>query len=266
MLLIYWYTKIHKFILKVHIMKKPSEIQKYTNTLSILFAEDHEELRISTSNILKSIFKTVDTCHDGQEALDQYLKYKQENNTSYDIVLTDIQMPKMDGIELTKNIYKENPEQAIIVLSAHDDTDYLFKLINLGVEQFIKKPIDYQELLGSFLNVSKKIHTKKALLPQNLEIHLSQNISYIKNSKSISKNGENIYLTKFEIIFLEFLSEEAGKVYSNEEIVSHFNNLKEIIDSSNIRKLVSKLRKKLPENSLESIYAIGYKLVPYTAK
>ena len=246
-------------------MKKNSEIQKYTNTLSILFAEDHEELRINTANILKSIFQTVDTSDDGQKALEQYLKYKKENNKNYDIVLTDIQMPKMDGIELTKNIYIQNPEQAIIVLSAHDDTDYLLQLINLGVSQFIKKPIDYQELLGSFINVSKKIHTKKALLPQNLEIHLSQNVSYIKESKSISKNGKNIYLTKYEIIFLEFLSEQAGKIYSNADIVSHFNNLDEIIDSSNIRKLVSKLRKKLPPNSLESIYAVGYKLIPYTS-
>jgi DNA-binding response OmpR family regulator len=246
-------------------MKKTSEIQKYTNTLSILFAEDHEELRINTANILKSIFQTVDTSDDGQKALEQYLKYKKENNKNYDIVLTDIQMPKMDGIELTKNIYIQNPEQAIIVLSAHDDTDYLLQLINLGVSQFIKKPIDYQELLGSFINVSKKIHTKKALLPQNLEIHLSQNVSYIKESKSISKNGKNIYLTKYEIIFLEFLSEQAGKIYSNADIVSHFNNLDEIIDSSNIRKLVSKLRKKLPPNSLESIYAVGYKLIPYTS-
>ncbi|MBC8237015.1 MAG: response regulator transcription factor [Helicobacteraceae bacterium] len=247
-------------------MKNPSEIKKYTNTLSILFAEDHEELRVNTSNILKSIFKTVDTCSDGQEAFNQYLRYKKENNAGYDIVLTDIEMPKMDGIELTENIYKENPEQAIIVLSAYDDTHYLLKLINLGVEQFIKKPIDYQELLGSFLNVSKKIHTTKVLIPQNKEIHLSQNISYIKDSKSIKNDGESVYLTKFEIVFLELLSHKMGKIYSNEEIVSHFNALNEIIDGSNIRKLVSKLRKKLPENSLESIYGIGYKLIPYVAK
>jgi len=247
-------------------MQNPNEIKEYTKTLSILFAEDHTDLRINTSQILKTIFETVDACNDGEEALDHYLKYYKKNNLYYDIVLTDIQMPKMDGIELTKNIYKENPQQSIIVLSAHDDTDYLLKLINLGVEQFIKKPIDYQELLGSFLNISKKIHTKKTNTPVSKKIFLSQNISYVKDSKSINHNGKNIYITKFEIIFLEFLSQEAGKIYSNAEIVSHFNNMNETIDSSNIRKLVSKLRKKLPKNSLESIYGIGYKLIPYIAE
>ncbi|MDB2562960.1 response regulator transcription factor [Sulfurimonas sp.] len=245
-------------------MKKPSEIKNYTSTLSILFAEDHEELRINTSAILKSIFKTVDTCVNGQDALTQYLKYKQENGSHYDIVLTDIQMPQMDGIELTENIYRKNPNQAIIVLSAYDDKSYLLQLINLGIEQFIQKPIDYQELLNAFLNVSKKVHNKSIVKTKNLDIQLSENINYLKDSKSLDNNGESIYLTKFEIIFLELLSVEIGKIYSNQDIVSHFNNLDETIDSSNIRKLVSKLRKKLPKDSLESIYGIGYKLIEYT--
>ena len=244
-------------------MTDPNNIKKYTGELSILFAEDHEELRKTTTNILKSIFKTVDSCVDGEDALNQYIKYKNENSAYYDLVLSDIQMPKMDGIELTKNIYEKNPNQSIIILSAYDETNYLLKLINLGIEQFIKKPIDYQELLNAFLNVSKKIALSENTYIPKESIILSKNVLYDLDSKAIISDEKSIYLTKFEIIFLELLSSKMSKIYSNDEITLHFASLEENIDSSNIRKLVSKLRKKLPEHSLESIYGIGYKLIEY---
>ncbi|MFT5660654.1 MAG: DNA-binding response OmpR family regulator [Sulfurimonas sp.] len=244
-------------------MADANNIKSYTSKLSVLFAEDHEELRINTTNILKTLFKSVDSYTNGEDALKQYIKYKNDNDSYYDLVLSDIQMPKMDGIELTKNIYERNPSQSIIILSAYDETEYLLKLVNLGIEQFIKKPVDYQELLNVFLNVAKKIAKTEHVANLKETISLSNNVIYDLNSKAIHGNGKNIYLTKFEIFFMELLSSKIGKIYSNDEITLHFAALDENIDSSNIRKLVSKLRKKLPDNSLESIYGIGYKLIKY---
>ncbi len=74
--------------------------------------------------------------------------------------------------------------------------------------------------------------------------------------------SQNIYLTKYEIIFLQLLTTSIGKIYSNEDIVENYNSKNESIDPQNIRKLVSKLRKKLPVNTIESIYGIGYKITP----
>ena len=244
-------------------MINSNEITSYTKQMTILFVEDHDELRAETTDILKKFFKTIYSCSNGQEALNQYISYEKENSSTYDIILSDIRMPIMDGIDLTKNIYKINPEQIIIILSAYDDTKYLLSLINMGIEQFIKKPIDYQELLATFLNASKKIMQKNVTNTNNMSIELSKNFIYDKNSKSLIYGKENIYLTKFEIIFIELLTLNVGKIYSNEDIVIHYNSLKESIDPANIRKLVSKLRKKLPENCLESIYGIGYKFIPY---
>ncbi len=241
-------------------MINSKEIKKYTQELSILFVEDHDELRIDTVEILKSFFNRVDSCVNGKEALHSYIEFEKENKCHYDIVLTDIQMPVMNGIDLTKNIYDINPKQHIIVLSAYDDSSYLLSLINLGIEQFIKKPIDYQELLLSFLNTSKKIVDNNEN-KEPLFIKFSKGVEYNKNTKSLVRDEKTIYLTKFEIIFLELLSLSAGKIYSNEDIVLHYKSLNESIDSNNIRKLVSKLRKKLPEKSLESIYGVGYKVI-----
>ena len=244
-------------------MINSNETKTYTQNLSILFVEDHDELRHDTGDILKNFFKTVDCCSNGEEALEKYLKFRDENSAYYDIVLSDIQMPIIDGVELTQEIYKINPSQTIIILSAHDESKYLLSLINLGIEQFIKKPIDYQELLSTFLNASKKIINKNTTNDDNSIVKLSESYIYNKNSKSLSDGTLNIYLTKYEIIFMELLTSNIGKIYSNDDIVNHYNSIEESIDPSNIRKLVSKLRKKLPENSLESIYGIGYKFIPF---
>ena len=237
---------------------------EYTKKLSILFVEDHEELRINTVLLLESLFKTADSAVNGKDGLDKYLDYKEKNSKYYDIVLSDIKMPMMNGIELTEKIYEYNPSQIIIILSAFDDSKYLLKLINLGIAQFLQKPISSTELLKTFKEASKKMSPSKSLENINIsEILLGENTHYSKDSKSIKVNNDNVYLTKFEIIFLELLLSSLGKIHSNEDIVLHYISLGEIINASNIRKLVSKLRKKLPINSLESIYGIGYKLVPF---
>jgi len=245
-------------------MINSKELLEYTRELSILFAEDHDELRNNTSQILKNFFKTVDSVEDGEKALEIY-KHKREIGQKYDLVLTDIKMPKMDGIVLTKKIYEIEETQTVIVLSAHDEFDYLLPLINLGIEQFIKKPIDYQELLSALLQIAKKL-TKNNLNQKDVEkseIYFNETCKYNRSNNFLFKMGENIYLTKYEILFLQQITQQVGKIHSNEEIVTNFMELNENIDSQNIRKLVSKLRKKLPENTLESIYGVGYRVIPF---
>lgn len=243
-------------------MINSKELLEYTKDLTLLFAEDHTELRINTTEILKNFFKKVDSVEDGDEALKLY-KNEFNNDMPYDIVLTDIQMPKMDGVELTRKLYEINPRQTVVVLSAHDESVYLLPLINLGIEQFIKKPIDYQELLRVLLSIAKKANSSKEEIVTTNEISFSSNFSYNRETKILLDNGESVYLTKYEILFLEVLTKQIGKIHSNDEIVTYFTSLNETIDPQNIRKLVSKLRKKLPVDSLESIYGVGYRINPY---
>lgn len=243
-------------------MINSKELLQYTKELSLLFAEDHTELRVNTTEILKNFFKNVDSAEDGEVALKLY-KDAYKNDTPYDLILTDIQMPKMDGVVLTEKIYEINPSQTVVVLSAHDESAYLLPLINLGLEQFIKKPIDYQELLKVLLSIAKKsTYTAQENISSTTTL-LSDDFSFNKETKILLNHGESVYLTKYEIIFLELLTQSSGKIFSNEDIVSYFNNIDETINPQNIRKLVSKLRKKLPQETLESIYGVGYRIVPF---
>ena len=242
-------------------MNQSKELLLHTQNLTILFAEDHDDLRINSTEILKHFFKKVDSVADGEEAL-VYYKRALEQRERYDLVLTDIQMPKMNGVVLTEEIYSLYENQSIVILSAHDETEYLLSLINLGVEQFIKKPIDYQELLKVLLVIAKKINANDATLISSAEVALGAKLFFNREKRQLREGEENIYLTKYEILFLMLLTQKVGKIYSNEDIVAYFESENESINPQNIRKLVSKLRKKFSEDTLESIYAIGYRLTP----
>jgi len=246
-------------------MLNSKEILRYTKDLSVLFVEDHDELRENTTEILKNFFKDVHCAKNGVDAMNKYRKYYFDENKYYDIVLSDIQMPNLNGVEFTSKIYEINPSQLLIIISAHDDSKYLLPLINLGIEQFIKKPIDYQELLKVLLNSSKKIrqNNEVEVQEQKNKIYLSESVVFDRDNNYLSNNQETVYLTKYEIIFMQLLTKNVGKIYSNEDIATKYKENNESIDIQNIRKLVSKLRKKLPQNSLESIYGIGYRIIPF---
>lgn len=108
---------------------------------SILYVEDDLALQKETAIFLWKIFAQVDVASNGQEALDLYLLH------GYDIVLTDISMPYMDGLELIQHIQANNPQQEIIVISAHTDADYLVKAIELGVSGYLIKPLNIKQIL-----------------------------------------------------------------------------------------------------------------------
>jgi DNA-binding response OmpR family regulator len=245
-------------------MINSKELLSYTRNLSILFAEDNEQFRVATSEILKNFFMRVDQVQNGQDALEKYIQYYKTQGKYYDLVISDIRMPIMDGVALTSKLYDIRAKQPVIILSAHDEKDYLLPLINLGIEQFVQKPIDYQELLKVLLAVAKKIIQNQALpVIANTQITLSDSLVFNRDLNTLTQNQESIYLTKYEILFLRLLTTNVGKIYSNEDIVSKFSLNNEKIDAANIRKLVSKLRKKLPKDCIESTYGIGYRLVPY---
>ncbi len=168
---------------------------KYTQKLTLLYVEDDVELQKHTQELFNSLFNLVVVSSDGKEALEYYKK------EAFDIVVSDIKMPHMDGVELVKEIKEINANQAIIITSAYDDSSYLLDFINLNVNKFINKPINLNSLLDTVYFVSKDIvNTKmvevyrKDLESTNVELKLKndelQSLVRILDSKiaQISKD------------------------------------------------------------------------------
>jgi YesN/AraC family two-component response regulator len=136
------------------------ELKVYSEGLKILYVEDDDNLRVKTTQLLSHLFENVVTAENGQDGLDKY------NEDKYDIVITDINMPIMNGIDMIDNIKKINETQTIIVTSAHDESEYLLKLIKLGIENFILKPIELDAMLSVIYKISKRIYNDKKVKEQ----------------------------------------------------------------------------------------------------
>ncbi len=134
-----------------------------SKNLNILYVEDDELLRVSTARLLSNFFNHIETAVDGQDAYDKYLKYFEEHNLFYDIVMTDINMPKLNGLDLVKKIKHLNNEQVTIVITAFNEKKYLKSAINLSIDEFILKPIEYDELKNALYTTSQLVAEKKLI-------------------------------------------------------------------------------------------------------
>jgi signal transduction histidine kinase len=135
--------------------------------LSILYVEDNEFVRESTVDLLSLYFNHIDTAENGEEGLKAYDAYYETHGEHYDIVLTDINMPKMNGIKMIEHIRKRHERQNIIVISAYDDSENLIKLIDLEVNKFVPKPIDIERFEKVFADTIEIIHHRRRIHEMN---------------------------------------------------------------------------------------------------
>ncbi len=238
-------------------------LEEYAKNKSVLFVEDDENILKETKELLQLIFPKVDTAIDGKEGIEKYLTYKNETGNYYDFVITDIQMPRLDGIELTKLIYKENKEQTLIVLSAHSESHYLLELVNIGISQFIPKPLNYDTFVNTIFIKLKEIcsKTEDNTLDKDI-VNIDKNLHWNKQTKQLIFNEENVKLTKKEIKLLDILLKYAEKTHTVEELLNClWSDQDETIPSvTNLKNIISRLRKKIPALDIENIYGFGYRL------
>jgi len=235
--------------------------QLYTLTkgLSILFVEDYQPFIDEMKEILQELFNKVVIATDGEAALDAYMEYKQKYNKTFDIVLTDIRLPKCSGIELSKAIYTVHSAQNIIVLSSYTETEDLLALLNIGVRRFIKKPMNYDELFDSLYHVSHSCLKLKEEASFNYQvISIGNGYTWDSIKKVLMRDGEEIYCTLYELILWECLTEYIGMVCTVEMIIEYYSDHNIVISAKSIRNLVLKIRQKTYKESIQNIYGLGY--------
>ena len=124
---------------------------RYTKKLSVLYVEDEALVRNSTLTLLNNYFERIDFAVDGQDGFEKYINYKNEHSEYYDLIITDIKMPRLNGLDMSRKILKENDMQTIIITTGYSDNIFLLEAIDLGIHSFISKPIGKAKKLNKAL-------------------------------------------------------------------------------------------------------------------
>jgi len=169
-------------------------ILENSKNLNILYVEDDDLLRESTSQLFRNFFKNVDVSIDGEAGLDQYKDYMKDNDCSYDLVISDINMPNMDGLEMCDKIKEINYDQVIIFITAFNESNYLHSAISLGVNGFLTKPIEMEQLKDVLYRSTQVVVDRKLVQEHYSQIE-KQNIHNLDaEQKSIVTSPRDILI------------------------------------------------------------------------
>lgn len=222
-----------------------------TKPFSILYAEDDSLIREAYTKHLKSIFQIVyDTC-DGKEAFEVYTANKP------DILLFDINMPYINGLDLSEKIRKTDKDVKIIILTAHLDESKLLQAIPLGLVNYLKKPVKRQELTDILYKTIAELERKNAHI-----IALTKTLTWDIKKELFVDEDKKIHLTKNEIILMNILTSKSKQNYSLNDLLEAFwlHGVQQDMTENSIRNIIKRLKQKLPEGTIGNHYGVGYQL------
>ena len=218
--------------------------------MKILLAEDEIDLNNVITRYLKKNGYSVDSVLDGEEALD-YLEYGE-----YDLVILDIMMPKVNGFEVIKKLRDKGNHTSVLMLTARDSADDKVKGLDLGADDYIVKPFDFNELMARIRAVVRRKYgnSSNKLVIGNLVLNISE--------KSVTRAGKQIELTGKEYEVLEYLMQSKNRILSRDQIKEHVWDFDYERDSNIIDVLIKNIRKKIDvEGGKQIIYTkrgLGY--------
>ncbi|MEA3227865.1 MAG: ATP-binding protein [Campylobacterota bacterium] len=211
------------------------ELIVHTKKLNVLYAEDDILLCKTTKELFNGFFNHVEAVKDGLEALEQYKRYHEETSLYYDIVITDLLMPRVDGYELSKHLFNFNPTQEIIIISAHADFHDVIALMNLGVNKFIEKPVKIEALSPILYDISLNIRKSKMEKTELEELNQHNIILQERSDDKIKalqefSNALNLsaIVAKTDIRgTITYVNNQFCDIsgYTQEELIGHNNNI-----------------------------------------
>ena len=216
--------------------------------LTILYVEDEADVRRNAVEYLKRIAKEVLEAKDGKEAIKIWADEKP------DIIITDISMPRLNGLDMARYIRSKDSDVQIIIATAYTDTDYLMQAVELNLVKYLVKPITKDKLLTALAQ-----SVEKSKSSHNFSVKFSKTCSYSAYTQHVTWDNKTIKLTKNEVLFMDLLAHNIERVLSYQEIEDAIWPF-EGMSQDAIRSLVRSLRKKLPEGTIENISGVGYRL------
>jgi CheY-like chemotaxis protein len=212
------------------------KLKEFVKSLNILYVEDELQAREISQKIFKRIFKNVDSFENGLEG---FLAF-QSNKNNYDLIISDINMPKMDGIDMLEKIREVDTEIPVIFITARNESNVLLKSIELGVVNYLIKPLDMETMTKVVYKTCEKIYLKSSLMQKQseLEVYLKtiEQITYITKINKLNK------ITYINDNFCDLLGKS-----SDEYIDKDFTT---IIDSSVSAEIIDDIKEKFKEGKI----------------
>ncbi|EHV1063016.1 response regulator transcription factor [Campylobacter jejuni] len=215
--------------------------------LIILVVEDEVKARESMINILSERFSKVIRAQNGDEGLKKFKKFKP------DLVITDIAMPIMDGLDMAREIKEISDDVPIVVLSAYSEKERLLRSIDIGIDKYLIKPVDIEELFKvlDYL-IGEKIEA-------NMLVKISEEYQFNKTKRTLIYSGGEIVLTKKELAFISLLLKQPGALVLHEDIKKNVWIGEHVSDTA-VRTFIKRVRDKVGEDFIKNVPSLGYKI------
>jgi len=220
--------------------------------MRILVVEDAKDLNRLIVKVLVKAGYSVDGCFNGEEAK-EYL-----TGAEYDAMLLDVMMPKLDGFTLLEQLRNQGNEIPVLMLTAKDAISDRVKGLDLGADDYLIKPFDFDELLARIRNMTRKRNGNKNNIFQLADLKVDV------QSRSVFRGNNQVELLPKEFTILEYLIRNKGIVVSREQLEDKIWNYEYVGSSNNIDGYMSRLRKKIDGDDmvklLHTIRGVGWVL------
>ena len=192
-------------------MNQKQDFFYYLKKITLLYVEDDDSTREELEFFLQKKVNKLIVAKNGQEGIELFEKHNP------DLIITDIQMPVLNGIKMIKEIKEKNPHIPVVIITAFNDTDYLFEAIKLNVTNYLTKPLDLYNLSDTLIKISKNINLEN----ENKEIYntLKQYKDIVDERSIISKATKDGVIT--------YVNEPFEKIsgYKKEEVIGKYHNI-----------------------------------------
>ena len=228
------------------------ENQNIIQNMSILYIEDEDNIRLNVTKTLELLCKKVISFSNAEDAVEHITK------NQMDIIISDINLPKMSGLEFAKHVRNWDSSIPIILLTAYTDTDLLLEATKLKLIDYLTKPINFDKLTNALQNACKEI-----VKNSRYKIIFKNNTEYNIQQKSLIdlKTKEEFPLTNKEILLLEFLLKNNNRVVSHVELKDFiWEDSLDATDSA-LKNVLNKVRKKIGKDSIQNISGVGFSII-----
>ena len=221
---------------------------------SVMVVEDEQDLAEMLGIVLNGVGMEVDLVSRGDEAIEVF------RNTQPDLVLLDLMLPGLDGIEVCREIRKQSTRVPIIILTAKSDSHDVVKGLEAGADDYMVKPLKHHtELVARIRSILRRSggEINSSLTISDLAIDIVEH--------TVSRGGKEIPLTRLEFDLLVALAREPGRVFTRDALLGEVWGYRHVADTRLVNVHIQRLRAKIehdPENPtiINTVRGVGYKV------